>query len=68
MYIDWLYIGKIVLRLGLSVVMGSVIGNERAKHWHCVGICPSPMMSFIRWKKCSVRILDIESLQREVEM
>lgn len=37
MYIDWLYLGKVIMRLGLSVVMGSTIGNERAKHGQSAG-------------------------------
>lgn len=37
MFIDWVYLGKVILRLVLAVLMGSVIGNERAKHGQSAG-------------------------------
>jgi len=37
MIIDWMYLGKVALRLGLAVFMGSFIGNERAKHGQSAG-------------------------------
>lgn len=37
MLLDWAYLGKVVLRLGLAVIMGSTIGNERAKHGQSAG-------------------------------
>lgn len=38
MYIDWVCVGRIVLRLGLAVIMGSLIGNERAKNGQSAGL------------------------------
>lgn len=38
MFIDWLLLGKVVLRLGLAVAIGGVIGNERAKHGQAAGM------------------------------
>lgn len=38
MYIDWLYLGKVILRLVLAMIMGGVIGNERAKHGQSAGL------------------------------
>jgi len=38
MFIDWMYLLKVVLRLGLAVAMGSIIGNERAKHGQSAGM------------------------------
>lgn len=38
MFIDWLLLGKVVLRLGLAVAIGSIIGNERAKHGQAAGM------------------------------
>ena len=37
MFIDWMYLGKVIVRLGLAVLMGSTIGNERAKHGQSAG-------------------------------
>ena len=37
MVIDWMYLGKVALRLSLAVLMGSTIGNERAKHGQSAG-------------------------------
>ena len=37
MFIDWIYFGKIALRLLLAVLMGSFIGNERAKRGQSAG-------------------------------
>ena len=37
MFLDLIFLGKVVLRLGLSVLMGSIIGNERAKHGQSAG-------------------------------
>ena len=33
-----MYLGKIILRLSLAVLMGSIIGNERAKHGQSAGL------------------------------
>ncbi len=38
MFVDWILLGKVILRLGLAVLMGSVIGNERAKHGQSAGV------------------------------
>ena len=38
MYIDWILLGRVVVRLGLAVIMGSIIGNERAKHRQSAGL------------------------------
>ena len=38
MFIDWMYLGKVILRLLLAVLMGSVIGNERAKNGQSAGV------------------------------
>lgn len=37
MFIDVMFFGKVVLRLGLAVIMGSIIGNERARHGQSAG-------------------------------
>lgn len=38
MFIDVMYLGKIILRLLLAVIMGSIIGNERAKNGQSAGL------------------------------
>lgn len=38
MFIDFMLLGKTILRLGLAVLMGSIIGNERAKHGQSAGV------------------------------
>lgn len=38
LYINWEFLLKVIFRLGLAVVMGSVIGNERAKHRQSAGL------------------------------
>ncbi len=38
MVINWGLLGKVVLRLGLAATMGSLIGNERAKHGQSAGL------------------------------
>ena len=35
---DLLYLGKVILRLALAVVMGGIIGTERAKHGQSAGL------------------------------
>jgi len=38
MFIEVMYLGKIILRLSLAVIMGSIIGNERAKNGQSAGL------------------------------